>query len=147
MYKIIVATFCVFLLTACSTQSNTKTKTEPETNKSTIKEVSKYCPTSDYSKWNECEGKEVKLEGHKPKMIMQHPMVGGFSLEGEPPIQGYMDINDGTQIVLLTKTRITCEGEMTAIGKLVGIDLGGPKGTKQSYSGWYLDNAKVTCKK
>jgi hypothetical protein len=85
----------------------------------------------------------VTINGSDPgPNVMQHPLSGG---PGGATVDLYMDVAGGTQIVLHAKKRVQCQGAMQATGTLRALSLGGPAGTKESYSGYYLDDADVKC--
>lgn len=98
--------------------------------------------------WKDCAGKEVEVRGQTPKMVYQHPMLAPINPLGgaQPKVhQEYLEVTEGTQIVVLTSEPSKCTGAMRVKGKLRAVDLGGPAGTKESYKGWAIDDAKVIC--
>jgi hypothetical protein len=99
------------------------------------------CVPASYEEWATCEGKRVQVDGRAPKMIAQHPMIGGPEYE-----QSYLEIEGGGQIIVLTKQPVTCQGEMRVVGTLRGVGLGGEPGTKGSYENWTIEAAEVTCR-
>lgn len=98
--------------------------------------------------WQQCDGQLITMLGKVPRIVMQHPMLA-FDLElpgsnSSRTMQSYMDVGDH-QIILLTKTEMTCQGELQVKGSLEQIDLGGKKGTKESYQGWAVHVDKFMC--
>lgn len=98
--------------------------------------------------WQQCDGQSATILGKVPRMVMQHPMLA-FDLElpgnnSSRTMQSYMDVG-GHQIILLTKTEMTCQGELQVKGSLEQIDLGGKKGTKESYQGWAVHVDEFMC--
>jgi hypothetical protein len=91
--------------------------------------------------WEKCEGKLVQVDGSNADMVQQHPMVNGPDTE-----QGYMDVEGAGQIILVTKRAVDCSGAMRVVGTLRGVDGGGAPGTKDSYQGWMIEHAQVTCR-
>ncbi len=104
------------------------------------------CDVAKVATWGSCVDKVVTITGKDPgPNVHQHPMmVGPPSISGGRT-QEYMDVANGTQIILIVKKPVTCTGPMEATGTLKGISLGGPAGTKESYSGYYLEDASVKC--
>lgn len=103
------------------------------------------CALTNGASWEGCEGKTVRVAGRVPKMIMQHPVVtGGPSAKGG--VQDYMDVDGGGQIILVVDAPVACKGAMTATGVLRSVRGRGAPGTKESYEGWYLASARVTCR-
>lgn len=98
------------------------------------------CVPASYEQWATCEGKRVQVDGRNPEMVNQHPMVNGPDTE-----QGYLDVEGGGQIVIVSREAVSCEGAMRVVGTLRGIGLGGAPGTKDSYEGWAIEDATVTC--
>jgi flagellar biosynthesis component FlhA len=75
--------------------------------------------------------KTVKISGKKPKFVSQHPILTNpFSEKKE--IQSYLDTDFG-QLVLISDKEIECPSEITLIGTLKHVSLGGKKNTKNSY--------------
>jgi hypothetical protein len=99
------------------------------------------CVPASYDQWPTCEGKRVQVDGRNPEMVHQHPMMNGPDTE-----QGYLDVDGGAQIVLVTREVVTCKGAMRVVGTLRATDLGGAPGTKESYQGWVIEDAEVTCR-
>jgi hypothetical protein len=99
------------------------------------------CVPASYDQWPTCEGKRVQVDGRNPEMVSQHPMMNGPETE-----QGYLDVEGGGQIVLITREVVTCKGAMRVVGTLRGTDMGGEPGTKDSYQGWMIEDAEVTCR-
>lgn len=92
-----------------------------------------------------CDGKRVRLEGKKPMMVMQHPMMNA----GPPGMerhQSYLEVDGGAQIIVISEAVNACEGAMAVTGTLRSIDMGGPEGTKDSYKGWQVTGAAVECR-
>ena len=105
--------------------------------------------------WSNCDGKMVKITGSRPppREIMQHPMLDGprllvldeddnLTLAGT--MQSYLNVGD-RQIILLSKAPIECEDEITVIGTLESVSLGGPPRTKGSYKGWSIHVSEDSC--
>lgn len=104
------------------------------------------CPIGPPNTWNACADKKVELKGKNPDMVHQHPMLSGPSGPGMPPShQAYLEMPQGTQVILVSKEAVNCKGPMRATGILRPIDLGGAPGTKESYKGWALYQATVVC--
>jgi hypothetical protein len=99
------------------------------------------CVPASYEQWTTCEGKRVQVDGRNPEMVGQHPMMNGPDTE-----QGYLDVEGGGQIVIVSSEPVTCKGAMRVVGTLRGNDLGGEPGTKESYQGWVIEGATVTCR-
>jgi hypothetical protein len=99
------------------------------------------CVPASYEQWPTCEGKRVQVDGRNPEMVYQHPMMNGPDTE-----QGYLEVEGAGQIVLVTREPVTCKADMRVIGTLRAIDLGGEPGTKESYKGWVIEDAEVTCR-
>lgn len=93
--------------------------------------------------WAACVGKRVQIDGKAPEFVQQHPMMTGPFDDGWK--QDYMDVSEAMQIIVITKEPGKCKGAMRVVGMLEGIDLGGEPGTKQSYGGWVVREAEVTC--
>lgn len=91
------------------------------------------------SVWTECEGQRVRLQGSAAEQVMQHPVL-------VPPDQhqGYMDVED-VQLIVLTKAAFDCSAAMSVVGTLRSVDMGGEPGSKDSYKGWAIEDATVTC--
>lgn len=96
--------------------------------------------------WMRCDGKPVQLTGHSPRMIMQHPRLAPSMVPpGLPKIyQRYTNVGE-SQIILLTRTRVKCDGLMKVEGVLNHISLGGKARTKESYTGWSVDVSHIEC--
>lgn len=106
------------------------------------------CPMDKPDTWKACVGKMVEVRGQEPKMVYQHPMIAPMTLPGSgaPTVQqSYLEIAGGSQIIVLSKTGDKCTGAKRVKGSLREINLGGPSGTKESYSGWAIENATITC--
>lgn len=97
--------------------------------------------------WSTCIGKRVELRGKEPKMVYQHPMIAPMSRPGGPPTmqQSYLEVGEGTQVIVLSKDADKCSGAKRVTGTLGEINMGGPAGTKESYRGWSINDATVTC--
>lgn len=97
------------------------------------------CAIGPVAEWSACDGQRVRLRGRESEQVMQHPVMG-------PDHQGYMDVED-TQLIVLTKAPFSCPEAMTAVGTLRGIDVDPDPDAqgKNSYSGWMLEDAEVTC--
>jgi hypothetical protein len=67
-------------------------------------------------------------------------------MNGPDTEQGDLDVEGGGQIVLITREVVTCKGAMRVVGTLRATDLGGAPGTKESYQGWVIEDAEVTCR-
>lgn len=80
-------------------------------------------------------------------MVYQHPMIAPMSMPGGPPTmkQGYLELSQGNQIIVLSRDDDKCSGSKRVKGSLREIDMGGPAGTKESYRGWAIENATITC--
>jgi hypothetical protein len=91
--------------------------------------------------WAACEGKMVQIDGTNADMVQQHPMVNGPDTE-----QGYLDVEGGGQIIIVSQKSVDCSGAMRVVGTLRGVDGGGEPGTKQSYQGWMIEHARFTCR-
>jgi hypothetical protein len=107
------------------------------------------CSLAAPSEWSTCDGQRVRIQGRAPTMVMQHPMRNqpeGLSPDGRNTHQGYMD-TDRAQMIILTKAPFNCSGEMTVVGTLREIKASGDPGVKgkDSYGGWSLEDAEVTC--
>ncbi|KOR30133.1 hypothetical protein TI03_00315 [Achromatium sp. WMS1] len=88
--------------------------------------------------WNTCINQPaVTLYGRAApeQHMMQHPML--TSPFGKYSHQEYMSVQ-GTTVMLLLDSPLTCNNKLQAIGKLKLVDLGGPSGTKNSYRSWAL---------
>ena len=105
--------------------------------------------------WSKCDGKMVKMTGSRPQPveIMQHPMLDGPQLlvadEDDnltlvSTVQSYLNVGD-RQIILLSKYPIECHGEITVVGTLESVSLGGPPRTKGSYKGWSIHVSEDIC--
>jgi hypothetical protein len=90
--------------------------------------------------WAACEGKLVQIDGTNAEMVQQHPMVNGPDTE-----QGYLDVEGGGQIIIVSQRAVDCDGPMRVVGTLRGVDLGGEPNTKSSYQGWMIEFARFTC--
>ncbi|TNE88382.1 MAG: hypothetical protein EP330_14970 [Deltaproteobacteria bacterium] len=89
------------------------------------------CSAEDPSAWEGCVGQRVRLEGQRPDVVYEHPILG------DP--QDYFQVGE-RQIVVLG----TVEDGCTAMsGVLDRVDMGGEPGTRGSYRGWVLRDA--TC--
>lgn len=97
--------------------------------------------------WSSCIGKRVEVRGKEPKMVYQHPMIAPMSAPGGPPTmqQSYLEVAEGSQIIVLSKTMPKCGEGKRVTGTLREINLGGAEGTKESYKGWSIDDATITC--
>lgn len=94
----------------------------------------------------DCADKFVRVQGKKPAMIHQHPVLTGMSAPGAPrPQQDYLELPNGTQIIVLSNNPPSCSGPMRVTGTLRRIDMGGEPGTKESYKGWSIEQAEVVC--
>jgi hypothetical protein len=116
-------------------------ESEPPSSPESAAVDSSLCVPASYEQWATCEGKRVQVDGRHPEMVHQHPMSNGPDTE-----QGYLDVDGGGQIVIVSKQAVTCEGAMRVVGTLRGVDLGGEPGTKGSYEGWVIEDATVTCR-
>lgn len=97
--------------------------------------------------WMACDGKMVKVSGTRPRMVSQHPVVSGpVGPEPDAPEthQSYLDVGD-LQVIVVSAEKNMCDEKMTVVGRLERIDLGGAPGTKNSYKGWEILEAEVTC--
>jgi hypothetical protein len=99
------------------------------------------CVPASYDQWPTCEGKRVQVDGRNPEMIHQHPMSNGPYTE-----QGYLDVEGGGQIVIVSREAVSCKRAMRVVGTLRGIRGSGAPGTKESYRGWVIEDATVTCR-
>lgn len=116
-------------------------ETEPPASTETAEVDPSLCVPASYEQWATCEGKRVQVDGRNPEMVNQHPMMNGPDTE-----QGYLDVEGGGQIVIVSSEPVSCKGAMRVVGTLRGIDLGGAPGTKESYQGWMIEGATVTCR-
>lgn len=106
------------------------------------------CKLENDDAWSACVGKMVEVRGENPKIVAQHPMVAPMAAPGSdaPQIhQSYLDVAGGRQIIVTSRQSDDCKGAKRVKGSLRAIDLGGPAGTKESYRGWSIDNATITC--
>ena len=106
------------------------------------------CRLGKMETWKECVGKQVEVLGQTPKMVYQHPMIAPVGMPGSaaPTMkQGYLELSEGNQIIVISKDADSCSGAKRVKGSLRQIDLGGPAGTKESYRGWAIENATITC--
>jgi hypothetical protein len=80
-------------------------------------------------------------------MVSQHPLIAPMSQPGGPPAmqQTYIEVGEGSQIIVLSKEADKCTGTKRVVGTLREINMGGPEGTKQSYRGWSINDATITC--
>lgn len=94
--------------------------------------------------WSSCVDKRVQIDGTAPEFVMQHPMM---TMGGDDEWkQDYMDVGEGgRQIIVLTREPGKCKGAMRVVGTLGGIEGRGEPGTKESYAGWVVRQAEVTC--
>ena len=111
----------------------------PATESASVASEEGLCALGPLGEWAACDGQRVQLRGTMSEHVSQHPMLSGPDEE-----QGYVDA-EGTQLIVLTKTPIACDGAVSVVGTLRGIDLGGEPGTKNSYGGWAIESATVTC--
>jgi hypothetical protein len=95
--------------------------------------------------WASCEGQVVRMEGTTPKMVHNHPLMAGGPPGTTSLVQEYMDVEGGAQVVVITSQAVDCTGKMVATGTLHSVDLGGAEGTPDSYKGWRIDGATVSC--
>jgi hypothetical protein len=116
--------------------------TEPTSEASGATADPSLCTLGPRGSWAACEGARVQMIGRAPEMVGQHPMMDGGPDELH---QSYLDY-DGVEVIVLTKAEVACSGEMLVIGTLRGISGGGAPGTKDSYVGWTLEQAEVTCR-
>jgi hypothetical protein len=105
------------------------------------------CALGKSDTWSSCIGKRVEVRGKEPQMVYQHPMIAPMALPGTAPVmqQSYLETAEGSQIIILSKDADKCAGAKRVTGSLREINLGGPSGTKQSYRGWAIEDAKITC--
>jgi hypothetical protein len=141
------------LALACANTSDDPTTSEPAGVEPAV--VAEAEPSADPSQttdpslcqvaddWAACVGKRVQIDGKAPEFVQQHPMMTGPFDDGWK--QDYMDVSEAMQIIVLTKEPGKCKGAMRVVGTLEGIDLGGEPGTKESYGGWVVREAEVTC--
>jgi hypothetical protein len=115
-------------------------ESEPPTSPETAAVDPSLCVPASYQEWSTCEGKRVQVDGRNPEMVNQHPMVNGPETE-----QGYLDVDGGGQVVIVSSEAVSCQGAMRVVGTLRDIGLGGAPGTKESYEGWAIEDATVTC--
>jgi hypothetical protein len=114
---------------------------EPPANTESAAVDPSLCVPPSYEQWSTCEGKRVQVDGRNPEMIHQHPMSNGPYTE-----QGYLDVEGGGQIVIVSREAVSCERAMRVVGTLRGIRGSGAPGTKESYRGWVIEDATVTCR-
>lgn len=101
------------------------------------------CTPAEPSTWDECDGKILTVHGTAANLVRSHPSVAG-PMGNQTEL--YMDVGDA-QLIVVTEQAKRCDGAMTAVGTLQVIDLGGPAGTKGSYRGLAIQDAKVSCSK
>jgi hypothetical protein len=95
--------------------------------------------------WQGCVDQVSRVVGTKAKLVQQHPSSGALPLPGSKPlVDDYLDV-DGRQIVVVLEKVIDCPGRVEVVGRLVAVGLGGPAGTKSSYSGFRLEQATARC--
>ena len=93
--------------------------------------------------WGRCLEQQVSLSATLPDMLMQHPVLAAPM--GEDSVQNYITVGE-RQIIALSSARNSCTKEFLVQGRLKKISLGGPAGTKRSYSNYYLSNTQFLCK-
>ncbi|MFV8752256.1 hypothetical protein ACNOYE_17040 [Nannocystaceae bacterium ST9] len=114
---------------------------EPNTEPDEASPDPELCTLGPRGSWAACEGQRVLMKGRDPEAVSQHPMLDGGPDELH---QSYLDY-EGVEVIVLSKTEVSCPGEMQVIGTLRGITGGGAPGTKESYVGWSLEQAEITC--
>lgn len=125
---------------AAETEPAVVAEAEPTTDPSSVGDAN-LCQLAD--DWSSCVGQRVQIDGNAPEFVQQHPMM---TMPDDDWKQDYMDVGDGgRQIIVLTREPGKCKGAMRVVGMLDGIDLGGEPGTKQSYGGWVVREAEVSC--
>ena len=97
------------------------------------------CDGQNPGAWGSCEGQAVTSTGSRPQMEMQTPMVNGPDEH-----QTIVEIG-GAQVIVLSKDAPTCTGAMAISGTVHKVALGGAPGTPESYEGWSLTGATITC--
>lgn len=105
------------------------------------------CPDA-FATWPACASKPVRIRGANPESVLQHPMFDGPGLDGAREHQGYMDVPDVGQIVVLTREPIACPAAMVATGTLRRIEPTAKDPgvmSMESYGGWVLEGATVEC--
>lgn len=107
---------------------------------------SSLCVLGKSGTWATCIGKLVEMRGKDPQLVMQHPMLGGGPPGAVTMQQTYLETAEGNQIIILSKTAPKCPGAQKRVkGTLRDVNLGGPEGTKESYRGWSIHDATITC--
>jgi hypothetical protein len=106
------------------------------------------CALGPIAEWSACDGQRVRMRGRVAEHVMQHPIVATpeeVAPDGRNTHQGYMDA-EGVQLIVVTAVPIACADAMSVVGTLRGISLGDGSGrSKESYGGWSLVDAEVTC--
>ncbi len=110
-----------------------------------------YCviDESDWSAWETCKNQIVKIIGHISEFPKQHPTGLHNSFDPDTnelkiKFENYMDIN-GFQVVLTTDEKINCKGRIEVEGLVDIVDLGGQRGTKESYKNIWIKVMNFKC--
>ena len=93
--------------------------------------------------WTEKIGEEVSLTGKRSVAIAQHLTLG---VSGKAV--AYLDLEDGTQIVIFTSEPLRCAGPAKVTGKVLEARGGSKRGSKiedTSYVEYQLDVSRVEC--
>lgn len=106
------------------------------------------CHRDPFSTWPACESQPVQIRGTNPQHVHQHPLLAAPSVDGQPAEhQGYLDVPDVGQIIVLTRAPFECPAGMIATGTLRRIEAKVDKAVKslETYGGWVLEGATVEC--
>ena len=95
------------------------------------------------TEWRDCLEKDVSLSASVPNVVMQHPILAAPM--GDDSIQNYITVGE-RQIIALSNIQNPCAKNFVVQGLLKEISLGGPAGTRGSYSNYYLSNTQFVCK-
>ncbi len=109
------------------------------------------CDLASVEDWSACVDRPSILTGRLAVQVSQHPVIAApFGPDGEGPGQQqvYVDVEGKGQIIVVTASDpVQCEGQVSVRGVLQSVDLGGEEGTKESYKGWSVQGATITCLK
>lgn len=149
MHTRILAPLCLAaLLSACAPPTTHSAPPAAATGEAATTAASNSTPCAlKADAWADCIGQSVDIGGRYPITLAQHPLLAPPAMSGSPPVtQTYLETADGRQIIVLTADRIPeCPAAMRVRGTLQAVDLGGPDGTPQSYRGWAVHGASVSC--
>jgi hypothetical protein len=95
--------------------------------------------------WAQCVGAPVAFEGQLSRVVTNHPMLAPALDPATRQGQTYVDAADGTQLIIIADRAEPCRGTVWVTGTLERVDLGGAAGTPESYQGWAVRAATVTC--